>query len=77
LEETVHESPKTGDFKIGVRPVLTRLWKERMFHWKFNVEQKEEVRRAMAVRVPKEVILSYFYPETPVVRMMEIRRRYE
>lgn len=49
----------------------------RMFHWKFTVEQKEEVKRAMAVRVPKEVILSYFYPETSVVRMMEIRRRYE
>lgn len=49
----------------------------RLFHWKFSVEQKEEVKRAMAVRVPKEVILSYFYPETSVVRMMEIRRRYE
>lgn len=49
----------------------------RMFHWKFTVEQKEEVKRAMAVRVPKDVILSYFYPETSVVRMMEIRRRYE
>ena len=49
----------------------------RLFHWKFTVEQKEEVKRAMAVRVPKEVILSYFYPETSVVRMMEIRRRYE
>lgn len=49
----------------------------RMFHWKFTVEQKEEIKRAMAVRVPKEVILSYFYPETSVVRMMEIRRRYE
>ena len=31
----------------------------------------------MAVRVPKEVILSYFYPETSVVRMIEMRRRYE
>ena len=49
----------------------------RLFHWKFSVEQKEEIKRAMAVRVPKEVILSYFYPETSVVRMMEIRRRYE
>ncbi len=49
----------------------------RMFHWKFSVEQKEELKRAMAVRVPKEVILSYFYPETSVVRMMEIRSRYE
>ncbi len=49
----------------------------RLFHWKFSVEQKEEIKRAIAVRVPKEVILSYFYPETSVVRMMEIRRRYE
>jgi hypothetical protein len=49
----------------------------RLFHWKFSVEQKEEVKRAMAVRVPKEVKLSYFYPETSVVRMMEIHRRYE
>jgi len=49
----------------------------RMFHWKFTVEQKEELKRAMAVHVPKDVILSYFYPETSVVRMMEIRRKYE
>ncbi len=41
------------------------------------MEQKEEMKRAMAVCVPKEVILSYFYLETSVVRMMEIRRRYE
>ena len=49
----------------------------RLFHWKFTVEQKEEVKRAMAARVPREVILSYFYPETSVVKMMEIRRRHE
>lgn len=34
----------------------------RMFHWKFTVEQKEEVKRAMAVRVPKEVILVVLLP---------------
>lgn len=49
----------------------------RLFHWKFSAEQKEEIKRAIAVRVPKEVILPYFYLETSVVRMMEIRRRYE
>lgn len=43
----------------------------------FIYERTEEIKQAMAVRVPKEVILSYFYPETSVVRMMEIRRRYE
>lgn len=43
-------------------------------------EQKDcynEVQRAMLVHVPKDVILSYFYPETSVAKMMEIRRRYE
>ena len=49
----------------------------RMLHYRFTMEQKEELKRAMAVRVPKEVILSYFYPETPVTQMMEIRRKYE
>lgn len=49
----------------------------RMLHWHFTVEQKEELKRAMAVGVPKKVILSYFYPETSVAKMMEIRRQYE
>lgn len=49
----------------------------RMLHWHFTMEQKEELKRAMAVRVPKNVILSYFYPETSVAKMMEIRREYE
>ena len=26
------ESPKTGDWKIGVRPVFTRLWGERVVY---------------------------------------------
>ncbi len=49
----------------------------RMFRMHFTKEQLNEVQRAMLVHVPKDVILSYFYPETPVARMMEIRRRYE
>ncbi len=49
----------------------------RMLHYRFTMEQKEELKRAMVVKVPKEVILSYFYPETSVARMMEIRRQYE
>lgn len=49
----------------------------RMFRMHFTKEQLNEVQRAMLVRVPKDVILSYFYPETPVAKMMEIRRQYE
>lgn len=46
-------------------------------HMSFTKEQKAELQRAMDVRVPKDIILSYFYPDTPVTRMMEIRRQYE
>ncbi len=49
----------------------------RMFRMHFTKEQLNEVQRAMLVHVPKDVILSYFYPETPVTKMMEIRRQYE
>ena len=69
--------PDNGKPVAGANDKAADSISYRLFHWKFSVEQKEEVKRAMAVRVPKEVILSYFYPETSVVRMMEIRRRYE
>lgn len=49
----------------------------RLMHMSFTKEQKAELQRAMDVRVPKDIILSYFYPDTPVTRMMEIRRQYE
>ena len=29
----------------------------RLFHWRFTVEQKEELKRAMDARVPKEVVI--------------------
>ena len=49
----------------------------RLIHMPFTKEQKAEVKRAMDVHVPMDVILSYFYPDTPVTQMMEIRRKYE
>ena len=49
----------------------------RMFRMHFTKEQLNEVQRAMLVQVSKDVILSYFYPETSVAKMMEIRRQYE
>ena len=69
--------PDKGKQSAGRNDRTTDSISYRLFHWTFSVEQKEEIKRAMAVRVPKEVILSYFYPETSVVQMMEIRRRYE
>ena len=74
--ETVSERKKQQQ-PVGREDPAADSISYRMFHWKFTMEQKEKLKRAMAVRVPKDVILSYFYPETSVVRMMEIRRRYE
>lgn len=36
----------------------------RMMHWSYTVEQKNQVQRAMANKLPKSLILSFFYPET-------------
>lgn len=33
----------------------------RMLHWSYTSEQKEEVKKAIATGVPKETILTYFY----------------
>jgi len=60
----------------GSRYILTGF-PNRMFRMHFTKEQLNEVQRAMLVHVPKDVILSYFYPEIPVAKMMEIRGRYE
>ena len=43
----------------------------------FTKEQVAEVQRALHAKVPMDVILDYFYPETPVTKMMTIRRSYE
>ncbi len=81
LESGEEQQPDvgTGEIVIGEERDSNRedSISYRMLHWHFTVEQKEELKRAMAVKIPKKVILSYFYPETSVAKMMEIRRRYE
>ena len=41
----------------------------RRFSMQDEVEQKEEVKKALAAGVPKATILTYFYPEVSVERM--------
>lgn len=79
LPEEQQSDDGIGDIVIGEEVAGSRedSISYRMLHWHFTMEQKEELKRAMAVRVPKNVILSYFYPETSVAKMMEIRREYE
>ena len=47
----------------------------RMLHWSYTPEQKEEVKKALAAGVPKATILTYFYPEVTVERMGLYRKK--
>ena len=48
----------------------------RMMHWSYTVEQKNQVQRAMANKLPKSLILSFFYPETSAGEMEKIISQY-
>ena len=45
----------------------------RMIHWPYTKEQKDEARRAMDAKISQSEILEYFYPETSVEQMAIIR----
>ena len=47
----------------------------RMMHWSYTAEQKEEVKKALAAGVPKATILTYFYPEFTVEKMSSYRKK--
>ncbi len=48
----------------------------RRFSMQDEVEQKEEVKKALAAGVPKATILTYFYPEVSVARMSSYRKKH-
>ena len=48
----------------------------RRFSMQDEVEQKEEVKKALAAGVPKATILTYFYPEVSVERMSSYRKKH-
>ena len=47
----------------------------RMLHWSYTPEQKEEVKKALAAGVTKATILTYFYPEVSVEKMSAYRQK--
>ena len=47
----------------------------RMLHWSYTPEQKEELRKALAAGVPKATILTYFYPDVTVEKMSSYRKK--
>lgn len=48
----------------------------RMAQWKYSSEQKSELQKMIAAGMPKETILTVFYPDTDVTRMQEIRKTF-
>ncbi len=78
------ESANTSNGSAGAKPVRNPerekpKWEDtitnRMLHWSYTPEQKEEVKKALAAGVPKATILTYFYPEVTVERMSSYRKK--
>ena len=70
----------TGGNSLASRRVVPRekpAWEDtisnRMLHWNFTVEQKEEVRKAIAVGISKTKIMEYFYPDVSAEQMRTYR----
>lgn len=49
----------------------------RLVSWKYSPEQKEELKKMLALGMPKASILDFFYPDIDVGQMKEIREVYE
>lgn len=52
-----------------VKPEWEDTITNRMLHWSYTPEQKEELKKAVADGIPKATILSYFYPDVSVEQM--------
>ena len=79
------ESANASNGSAGAKPVRNPerekpKWEDtitnRMLHWSYTPEQKEEVKKALAAGVPKATILTYFYPEVSVERVSLYRKKH-
>ncbi len=78
------ESANASNGSTGGKPVRNPgekpKWEDtitnRMMHWSYTAEQKEEVKKALAAGVPKATILTYFYPEVTVEKMSSYRNKH-
>ena len=64
------ESPKTGDWKVGVRPVLTRLWGEREVYAIVTLPKSGNGSRRLffSTKDPESIILDYSKCEDDTIR---------
>ena len=78
------ESANASSGSAGAKPVRNPerekpKWEDtitnRMLHWSYTPEQKEELKMALAAGVPKATILTYFYPEVTAEKMSSYRMK--
>ena len=83
-KEITGHIPYEPTYSYHVKPVMNPerekpKWEDtitnRMLHWSYTPEQKEEVKKALAAGVPKATILTYFYPEVTVEKMSSYRKK--
>ena len=83
-KEITGHIPYEPTYSYHVKPVMNPerekpKWEDtitnRMLHWSYTLEQKEEVKKALAAGVPKATILTYFYPEVTVEKMSTYRKK--
>ena len=82
VDETEAENGSSGGTAQVQNVPLPKLVGEdsitnRMVTWKYSTEQKSELRKLLEAKMPKEEILKFFYPDTPVEQMTEIRETFE
>lgn len=49
----------------------------RMTNWQYTKGQKDELRKALAMKMPHDEIMKFFYPDMPVSQMRDINLEYE
>ena len=77
LEYAEDMNQKINEMRQVNRPNLKEdTIMNRIIHWPYTKEQKEEARKAMAAKVPQSKILEYFYPETSVEHMIKVRESF-
>ena len=81
-DSTANASNSSGN--AGGKPVrnperVKPKWEDtitnRMMHWSYTPEHKEELKKALAAGIHRATILTYFYPEVTVEKMSFYRKK--
>lgn len=78
VSNTTENGAASGGASVATRkPLKEDTVMNRLVHWEFSEEQKLEGKKALAAKIPKQTILTYFYPEIPLNEMIQIRESFE